>query len=107
MQSALGLLALIQPRPTMRVIDLGCGSGEITALPAQRLPGTSVEGIDTATAMLARSARCRCAGHVPHRRYRRPTRLPNVQRGLLQRSPAVGRDHGFYAHVCFETIYEH
>lgn len=56
-QPALDLVALIRPRPAMRVIDLGCGSGEVTALLAQRLPGALVEGIDASEAMLARSAR--------------------------------------------------
>lgn len=32
------LLALIRPRPGMRVIDLGCGTGELTAMLAQAMP---------------------------------------------------------------------
>lgn len=56
MQPALDLMELIQPQPAMRVIDLGCGSGEITALLAERLSDAIVEGIDASPAMLARAA---------------------------------------------------
>lgn len=47
------LLALIRPRASMRVIDLGCGAGELTAELAERLPDAHVEGIDSSPAMLA------------------------------------------------------
>lgn len=46
------LFALIRPRPAMRVIDLGCGTGELTAMLAERLPDAYVEGIDASAAML-------------------------------------------------------
>src|SRR5262245_34407467 len=52
-QPFLDLVALIRPRPGMRVIDLGCGTGEITALLAQALPDSRVEGVDASASMLA------------------------------------------------------
>ncbi|HEY9855897.1 MAG TPA: methyltransferase domain-containing protein [Stenomitos sp.] len=50
------LRALIRPHPAMRVIDLGCGTGELTALLAEVLPGSSVTGLDSSAAMLERAA---------------------------------------------------
>lgn len=50
------LLALIQMREGMRVIDLGCGTGELTRRLADHLPGSDVIGIDNSPEMLARAA---------------------------------------------------
>ena len=50
------LFELIRPRSGMQVIDLGCGTGELTAMLAERLPGSSVEGVDASAAMLAQAA---------------------------------------------------
>jgi len=55
MQPFFDLLALIRSRPEMRVIDLGCGNGELTALLAEQLPGAVVEGVDSSAAMLAQA----------------------------------------------------
>ena len=52
----LDLLALVQPRPDMRVIDLGCGTGELTQILHRRLGARATVGVDTAPSMLARSA---------------------------------------------------
>ena len=38
------------------VVDLGCGSGELTATLAERWPGARVEGIDSSPAMLEKAA---------------------------------------------------
>jgi len=46
------LTALIVPRQEMAVIDLGCGTGELTRRLADRLPGATVLGIDSSPAML-------------------------------------------------------
>jgi len=56
MQPFFDLLALIRPRPGMRVIDLGCGTGELTALLAERLPDAQVLGVDSSAAMLEQAA---------------------------------------------------
>lgn len=37
------------------VVDLGCGSGELTALLSQRWPQATVEGVDSSREMLART----------------------------------------------------
>jgi trans-aconitate 2-methyltransferase len=60
------LFALVQPRPGMRVVDLGCGTGELTALLAERLDGAEVEGIDSSPAMLEQAAP-RAGGRVRFR----------------------------------------
>lgn len=49
------LAALIAVRAGQRVIDLGCGSGELTARLAALLPGSDVLGIDSSPEMLARA----------------------------------------------------
>ena len=51
------LFSLIDVRPGMSVIDLGCGTGEITSRLASRLPESSVLGIDSSAEMLDRAAR--------------------------------------------------
>jgi trans-aconitate 2-methyltransferase len=49
------LLALIRVREGMRVVDLGAGTGELTARLGEALPGSEVLGIDTSPEMLARA----------------------------------------------------
>jgi trans-aconitate 2-methyltransferase len=50
------LLDLVEPRPGMRVVDLGCGTGALTREMHRRLTARETVGIDTSPAMLARSA---------------------------------------------------
>lgn len=50
------LLALIQVREGLEVVDLGCGTGELTRRLADALPGSTVLGIDTSPQMLARAS---------------------------------------------------
>lgn len=49
------LLALVEREPGMRVADLGCGTGELTAQMHERLGAASTLGIDTSEAMLAKA----------------------------------------------------
>jgi trans-aconitate 2-methyltransferase len=49
------LCALIRVREGMTVVDLGCGSGELTRRLADSLPGSSVAGIDSSPQMLERA----------------------------------------------------
>lgn len=66
MQPFFDLVAMIQVKPGMRVIDLGCGTGELTALLAERLPQSTVEGIDASAAMLEQ-AEGRAGGRLSFR----------------------------------------
>ncbi|MFN7132221.1 MAG: methyltransferase domain-containing protein [Myxococcales bacterium] len=49
------LLALVQPAAGMRVLDLGCGTGELTRALHERLAASATLGIDNSEAMLARA----------------------------------------------------
>ncbi|MEW6731960.1 MAG: methyltransferase domain-containing protein [Acidobacteriota bacterium] len=55
MQPFFDLLQLVKPVVKMRVIDLGCGTGELTAMLVEQLPDAQVEGIDSSPAMLAQA----------------------------------------------------
>jgi trans-aconitate 2-methyltransferase len=46
------LLALIEPRPGMRAVDLGCGTGELTRVLHERLGCASTVGYDGSAEML-------------------------------------------------------
>jgi trans-aconitate 2-methyltransferase len=46
------LLALIRPRPGMRVVDLGCGTGKLTRVLHNRLDARETTGIDRSDKML-------------------------------------------------------
>jgi trans-aconitate 2-methyltransferase len=49
------LVALIDPRPDMRVADLGCGTGELTRALHERLHAKETIGIDNSESMLAKA----------------------------------------------------
>lgn len=50
------LLAQVGARAPAVVVDLGCGTGELTASLARRWPGARVTGVDSSPAMLAAAA---------------------------------------------------
>lgn len=50
------LVAQIGAEDPARVVDLGCGPGQLTASLAERWPGAYVEGIDSSPEMIARAA---------------------------------------------------
>lgn len=47
------LLAMVRPRPGMRVVDLGCGTGKLTQLLHAKLDARQTVGIDRSDSMLA------------------------------------------------------
>ena len=49
------LLALVDIRPGLKVIDLGCGTGELTCQLADALPDSDVTGIDSSAQMLEKA----------------------------------------------------
>ena len=49
------LLALVKIRDGLKVVDLGCGTGELTRRLADNLPGSEVVGIDSSPEMLERA----------------------------------------------------
>lgn len=46
------LLALVDVRPNLKVVDLGCGTGELTRQLVDRLPNSDVTGLDSSPQML-------------------------------------------------------
>jgi trans-aconitate 2-methyltransferase len=50
------LLDLVRPRAAMRLIDLGCGTGELTREMHRRLAARETLGLDSSAAMLAKAA---------------------------------------------------
>src|SRR3954449_8479933 len=50
------LLDLVEPCPEGRVVDLGCGTGELTRALHERTTASSTLGLDSSRAMLERSA---------------------------------------------------
>jgi len=50
------VLALVDVRPNLKVVDLGCGTGELTRQLADQLPDSDVTGLDSSTEMLDKAA---------------------------------------------------
>jgi trans-aconitate 2-methyltransferase len=50
------LLALVEVRPNLKVVDLGCGTGELTRQLADSLPNSDVTGLDSSPQMLDKAA---------------------------------------------------
>jgi len=49
------LLSLIEVRPNLKVVDLGCGTGELTRQLADSLPDSDVTGLDSSEQMLEKA----------------------------------------------------
>jgi len=49
------LAQLVEARPGMRIADLGCGTGELTAQLHQKLQARETVGVDSSAAMLAKA----------------------------------------------------
>ncbi|MBM3492148.1 MAG: trans-aconitate 2-methyltransferase [Alphaproteobacteria bacterium] len=55
LRPALDLLARVDLTAPARVVDLGCGAGNVTALLARRWPAARLTGVDSSAEMLARA----------------------------------------------------
>src|SRR5215213_5048180 len=60
------LLALIDVRPDLKVVDLGCGTGELTRQLADTLPNSDVNGLDSSAQMLEAARAVPLAGANLH-----------------------------------------
>ena len=49
------LLRLVEVRPNLKVVDLGCGTGDLTRKLADALPNSSVLGLDSSPQMLEKA----------------------------------------------------
>jgi trans-aconitate 2-methyltransferase len=67
LQPGIDLIALVRPRPAMRVVDLGCGTGELTRRLHEQLGAADTLGLDSSETMLAESAE-RAGGGLRFRR---------------------------------------
>jgi trans-aconitate 2-methyltransferase len=56
------LLNLVDVRPGLEVVDLGCGTGELTRRLADSLPDSDVLGLDSSPQMLERAQQYACPG---------------------------------------------
>src|SRR5437763_15458014 len=52
---ALDLLQRVPQERPVRIVDLGCGAGNVTAVLPRRWPGARVTGVDSSAAMLDRA----------------------------------------------------
>jgi len=50
------LAALIEPRPNMRIVDLGCGTGELTRELHEQFAASETIGIDSSESMLSKAS---------------------------------------------------
>ena len=70
------ILALIEaerpPRTPLRIVDLGCGPGNLTLPLAAHYPGAEVVGLDGSAAMLAQVPPCEGAGRPSFRLVQLP-----------------------------------
>ena len=55
LRPAIDLMARVALDAPARVIDLGCGAGNVTTILARRYPGAEVTGVDASEAMLAKA----------------------------------------------------
>ena len=56
------LIKMVQSREHINAVDLGCGTGELTARLKEHLPGSDVTGIDSSPQMLERAREFDTAG---------------------------------------------
>ncbi|MSP29593.1 MAG: methyltransferase domain-containing protein [Acetobacteraceae bacterium] len=55
LRPALDMMARVKLTAPRRIVDLGCGPGNVTAILKQRFPGAAVTGLDSSAAMLEKA----------------------------------------------------
>jgi trans-aconitate 2-methyltransferase len=95
---ALELLSKLDLKGSERVLDIGCGDGEITAAIAQRVPRGSAVGIDSSRDMVDLAAM-----HYP------PERCPNIS-FVLKDAREIDFDEEFdavFSNACLHWVIDH
>jgi trans-aconitate 2-methyltransferase len=95
---ALELLSKLDLKGSERVLDIGCGDGEITAAIAQRVPRGSAVGIDSSRDMVDLAVR-----HYP------PERCPNIS-FVLKDARELDFDEEFdavFSNACLHWVIDH
>jgi trans-aconitate 2-methyltransferase len=82
------LLALVRPRPGMSVVDLGCGTGELTRHLHEQLQARATLGVDSSETMLARAAAVASEG-LTFRRQDLTTLTPDERYDLVFSNAAL------------------
>jgi trans-aconitate 2-methyltransferase len=100
-QPAYDLMDLVEPHPGMRVVDLGCGTGELTAELHGRLEGAVTTGIDLSPAMLEKASAYSADLGIS----RRGAEDAEVRRGASSLSFEVGNISDFCEPRCFDLIF--
>lgn len=86
------LFALIKVRAELTVVDLGCGTGELSRRLADRLPESRVLGFDSSTAMLEKA---------------REQRSPNLDFALGTIESAAGEWDLVFSHAAIHWVEDH
>jgi trans-aconitate 2-methyltransferase len=97
-QWAMELLSKLDLKESDRVLDIGCGDGEITALIAQKVPRGCAVGIDSSGDMI----------RLARRRFP-PEEYPNLS-FLLRDATAIGFPEGFdavFSNACLHWVKNH
>jgi len=88
------LVALAALRAGMRVLDLGCGTGELTAQLAALAPGSDVLGLDSSSAMLEKARPLARAGL-------------RFEQGRIEDWSAEGAYDGVFSHATLQWVDDH
>ncbi len=86
------LFSLIKVRAGLTVVDLGCGTGELSRRLADRLPGSTVLGLDSSATMLEKAAQ---------------QRSPNLDFALGSLESATGQWDLVFSHAAIHWVEDH
>ncbi len=86
------LFALIKIRKGLTIVDLGCGTGELSRHLADRLPGSTVLGLDSSTTMLEKA---------------RQQRSPNLDFALGSIETISGQWDLVFSHAAIHWVEDH